>query len=90
MTYTLKDVDDAEALVLAERPGTLTYRDDYDWGLVIRADENSTHAIILFQCGDQYRPEIKSTPEEIRNICYWIGSQWTPEQIEKIKLTRGR
>ena len=70
MTYTLKDVDYAEALVLAERPGTITMRSDYDWYLSIRdKDQDPRFAIILFKCADQYRPEIKSTPEQIRKAC---------------------
>lgn len=80
MPYSLKDVDAAEALVLAIRPETLVERGDFDWSLSVR-DKDSTYAVILFQPRFEGQPEIKSTEEHIRNVCFMLGSQWTPEQI---------
>lgn len=84
MPYSMQDVDEAEALVRKIRPETLISRDDYDWTLVIK-DKDSNFVVILFQCGDESRREITTSSDEIRDICFLLGSQWTPEQV----ATRG-
>jgi len=85
MTYSLKDVNAAEALVRKIRPNTIIQRGDYDWSLAIADKELTTSAIILFQPEreDIGQTEIKSSPETIRNACFMLGAQWTPEQISK-------
>ncbi len=87
MSYSLKDVDEAEALVRSMRPETLISRDDYDWSLAVK-DKDSTVAVILFQCGDETRPEIRSSLDDVRNVCFWLGRQWTPEQIKILEKAR--
>jgi hypothetical protein len=83
MTYYLKDVDRAEDIVRKECPDAIIHRGDVDWSLVVRAGDT---AIILFQPPMDGQREIKSTPEEVKTICFVLGSQWTPEQIAKMKL----
>lgn len=89
MDYTLKDVDDAEALVRRIRPDTLISRDNYDWDLAIR-DNESRYEIVLFRSPRGEGPAIASTTEEIESICYYMGSQWTSEQVERIAAASRR
>lgn len=85
MAYSLNDVDAAEALIRKLRPDAIISRDDFDWSLSVK-DKDSEIAIILFQNGDEGRPERISTEEEIRDICFLMGSQWTAE--EALRLAR--
>lgn len=87
MAYTLKDVDDAEALVRELRPDMTIYRQSFDWELAIK-EATGDSAIWLFRIRSQQNPEVRSTPDEIGDICFISGAQWTPEQIAKIKQSQ--
>lgn len=84
MSYTLQDVDAAEALIRSQCPSMPLSRGDYDWTLCI-SNRDKSAAVILFQCGDDNRPEIKTDMEMIRDLCFLYGEQWTPLQIQTIK-----
>jgi hypothetical protein len=87
MSYSIKDVDAAEALVREIRPETLIQRGDYDWSLSIADKELTSPGFILFQPerGDIGQREISTPLDEIKDICFMLGSQWTPEQIAKMR-----
>lgn len=91
MAYSLRDVDAAEALVRETRPETIIERGDYDWSLRIADKEWQSPGVILFQPrrDDIGQCEIRSSPEQIKDICFMLGSQWTQEQLNKIN-SRGR
>lgn len=84
MSYFIKDVDAAEALVRELRPETIISRGDYDWSLSIR-DKHSNSAFILFRPKreDIGQSEIVSTLGEIRDLCFFFGGQWTAEEAAK-------
>lgn len=85
MAYTLKDVDEAETLIRAERPDLLISRGDFDWALAI-ADKDKTLGFVLFrpEREDIGQSEIKTPLGEIKDICFLYGEQWTPEHISKM------
>jgi hypothetical protein len=91
MPYSLKDVNDAEALVRSLRPEAIISRGDYDWSLSIM-DKNSNAAFVLFQPqrDDTGQREISSTLDEIRDICFFMGGQWTAEEAAKIAAAARR
>lgn len=89
MSYSIKDVDAAEKIIRAERPDLVISRGDYDWSLSV-ASKPQGHGVILFQPEreENGQREISSTLEEVKNICFLLGDQWTAEQIEKITSNR--
>jgi hypothetical protein len=84
MSYSLADVDAAVKYIREKRPETLISRGDYDWSLAV-ADKAKTKAIILFRCGDELQTEIKSSISEIAQILFWLGPQWTLDQIKALQ-----
>lgn len=86
MSYSLKDVDAAEALIRSEHPDAIIERGDYDWSLSVADKDWQSPGIILFQPrrDDIGQPEIKSSTSFIKDFCFMFGSQWTPEQVTKL------
>lgn len=92
MAYALKDVDDAEALIRELRPDAKIWRDSYGWSLTIGDGYNHGLVIFIFRprCDDLGEKEITSTKEEIRDICFLMGSQWTADEVLKLTSQMSR
>lgn len=83
MSYSMKDVDNAESLIRQLRPDIMISRGDYDWALSI-CDKDRTCAFIVFRPEMDGRDEISSTLDQIRDLCFFFGSQWTAEEALRL------
>lgn len=91
MTYTLEDVDRAEAYIRSTRPDLLIARGDYDYSLSI-ANKPRHLAVVLFRVAreENGQSEVVTSLEEIKEICLLYGEKWTAEQMKKILAARVR
>lgn len=83
MPYSLKDVDAAEAHIRANRPETAIDRGDFGWALSV-ADVPGKKAFILFRPERENQSEISATPQDIDQVLFYLGPQWTAEQVKQM------
>lgn len=88
MPYSLQDVDAAEALIRELRPDADIWR-GYD-GMFLTVGDKDCNGLAIFifrpRRDDLEEREIVSSEEEIRDICFWMGSQWTAD--EALRMAR--
>lgn len=77
MPYSIKDVDDSEALIRELRPDAVIWRN----GMMLTVGDKECEGLAVFvfrpRRDDLEEREITSSPDEIRDICLWLGPQWT-------------
>ena len=86
MSYSLKDVDDAEALIRELRPDAVVWR-GYDGMMLTVGDKDCrgpAHYVFRPQRDDLGEVEIVRSMEEIRDLCFFLGGQWTAEEAARI------
>lgn len=71
MSYTLKQVDDAEARIRRECPGAHVSRSNYDWTLSVARSDMSV-AIVLFDASVS-GPTIESDANAISAAIQWLN-----------------
>lgn len=86
MSYTLKQVDEAEARIRRECPDAHVARTNYDWSLSVALPDKSA-AIILFD-DREGGPAIMSDAQAIDRVIRWLKNGGRADPFFEIGLDR--